>query len=72
MEAHLEQLLAHGGRAVEAIYNRCEGYPGPDRRDPLLVKHYLRLHAVREAAYLVGLPGDGGTSDADHDHCPRR
>ena len=58
LEEHLDQLLAHGGRAVDAIYSHCEGYPAAaDGRDPRLVKNYLLTHAVREAAFLVGLPG---------------
>jgi len=57
LEEHLDQLLAHGGRAVDAIYSHCNGYPVAGRRDPRLVKDYLRTHAVREAAFLVGLPG---------------
>jgi hypothetical protein len=57
LEDHLDQLLAHGGRAVDAIYGHCERYPTADGRDPSRVKDYLRTHAVREAAFLVGLPG---------------
>jgi hypothetical protein len=57
LEQHLDELLAHGGRAVDAIYAHCEGYPAADGRDPRLVKDYLRTHAVPEAAFLVGLPG---------------
>jgi hypothetical protein len=57
LEGHLDEFLAHGARAVDAIYSRCEGYPPAEQSDQRLIKDYLRVHAVRESTFFVGLPG---------------
>ena len=56
VEAHLDELVASGRRALDALYGRCEGYLPEGARSAAAVKQYLRDHAVPSAIFYVALP----------------
>jgi len=56
-EAHLDELIAKGGKALDAIYAHCEGWPAEGTKNPQAVKQYLKSNSVPSAAFYVGCPG---------------
>jgi hypothetical protein len=57
LEDHLQELIREGGRGLDAIYSRCEGYPASGVSSPAQVLQYLRAHAVASPAFYIGCPG---------------
>ena len=57
LDSHLDELIAHGGAALDAVYRCCEGWPAQGTAAPLLVKQYLTSHAVPTPAFYIGCPG---------------
>src|SRR5215217_4253984 len=46
LEQHLDQLIAHAGVGLDAIYRACEGYPAEGIAAPQKVRDYLLGNAV--------------------------
>ncbi len=54
---YLGDLMTQAGSALDAIYDKCEGYPadGVSNRDGVL--RYLQAHMVPTAAFYIGYRG---------------
>lgn len=59
---YVRALVSHGRPGLDAIYEKCEGYPPADERSDDSVAAYLHKHAVPAAAFFVGLPGQSVAS----------
>jgi hypothetical protein len=57
LEAHLDDLIARGGAALDAIYSKCEGWPAAGTGNPDQVKQYLKANSCPAAAFYIGCPG---------------
>jgi len=57
LEAHLDQWIAKGGAALDAVYGHCEGWPAEGTKNPQAAKQYLKANSVPSAAFYVGCPG---------------
>lgn len=57
LDAHLDELIAKGGRALDAIYSKCEGWPSAGVSSPAQARQYLQAHTVPTTAFYVGCPG---------------
>ena len=57
LEDHLDELIARGGAALDAVYRCCEGWPTEGTANPILVKQYLKTHSVPTPAFYIGCPG---------------
>lgn len=62
LEAHLDQVISLGGKALDAIYTSCEGWPSAGSKDAAAVKQYLKQHIVVTPAFYIGCPGQNLTS----------
>ena len=56
LEAHLDELVAKGGSALNAIYSKCRDWPAASAGNPAQVKQYLKAHIVPSAAFYIGCP----------------
>jgi hypothetical protein len=57
LDPHLDELIARGGAALDAIYRSCENWPAEGSANPALVKQYLKSHAAPTLAFYIGCPG---------------
>ncbi len=57
LDSHLDELIARGGTALNAIYSACVGWPAGGTADPAAAKQYLKSHAVPTPAFYIGCPG---------------
>ena len=62
LEQHLDQLIAHAGAGLDAIYRACEGYPAEGIAAPQKVRDYLLANAVPTTAFYIGCPGQSVAS----------
>ena len=69
LEQHLDQLMAHAGTGLDAIYRTCEGYPAEGIASPQKVRDYLLANAVPTTAFYIGCPGQ---SVGEYPQCDRR
>lgn len=56
LDIHLDELLAVGRRGIDAIYSKCEGWPG-DSASPAAIKAFLRAQSIPYAAFYIGHQG---------------
>jgi hypothetical protein len=57
-EEHLDDLIEHGGTALDKIYGFCEDYPGgAQANNAAAVRKYLLSRKVEYSAYYVAFPG---------------
>jgi len=57
LDPHLDELIARGGAALDAIYAFCEDWPAGGTANPVAVKQYLKSHSVPTPAFYIGCPG---------------
>jgi Dyp-type peroxidase family len=55
LDAHLDDLLLHGRAAIDAIYSKCEGYPGAEASAES-IKNFLMGNRISTSAYYRAFP----------------
>lgn len=55
LETHLDELIAKGAAALNAIYSKCNDWPASG--SPAQIKQYLKAHSIPNAAFYIGCPG---------------
>ncbi len=56
LDTHLNELISKGGKALDAIYAYCDGWPTSGTANPGAVLAYLKAHIVATPAFYIGCP----------------